>query len=362
MTCCNGSDSCSHRDQQEIQIEGIPKDVPNGLAEMCKARLREAIRELMELSGMEEVQLRVGNVASPKVPQPRSQGGGTGGQNRDEVSIEERAEQYQSRKPFFDFDFLVVPEDLRESLLSAIDLVTYENLVFDQWNLRSIEPFPRTALNLHGPPGTGKTLAAHALASYVQRPILMANYGQVESKFVGDGAKNVEALFFAAERDEAVLFIDEADSLLSRRLTNVTQGAEQAINSMRSQLLVCLEHFRGVVIFSTNLVENYDRAFETRVRNLYFPLPDYEARLQIWKRHLPAQLPLHQDVSIESLAKIEDVCGRDIKSAVLDAALRAARMGKGILDAGDLESAMQRVKQARVSGLDVGVPVTRADP
>jgi len=347
MSCCDGKENCSHQAPDEIVITGIPKDIPNGLAELCKARLREAVQELMELSGSSRLQLSVGNSPpAADVPKPRSSGGGN---TNDEPTIEERAEQYKSKTPFFDFEFLVVPDELRESLLSAIDLVTFEKLVFEEWNLRSIEPFPRTALNLHGPPGTGKTLAAHALASYIKRNILMANYGQIESKFVGDGAKNVEALFFAAERDEAVLFIDEADSLLSKRLTNVTQGAEQAINSMRSQLLVCLEQFKGIVIFSTNLVENYDRAFETRVQNLYFPKPDSAARVEIWRRHLPSQLPLGDDVSPDQLAEVGDVCGRDIKSAVLDAALRAARQGKKELCANDLSAALLRVKEARVN-------------
>ncbi len=101
------------------------------------------------------------------------------------------------------------------------------------------------------------------------------------------------------ERDNAILFIDEADSLLSRRLTNVTQGSEQAINSMRSQLLICLERFRGVVIFATNLVENYDKAFETRVRHVHFLLPDEQGRRDIWRRHLPARLPLAPDISLD---------------------------------------------------------------
>ncbi|MBR8840228.1 MAG: AAA family ATPase [Stigonema ocellatum SAG 48.90 = DSM 106950] len=56
-------------------------------------------------------------------------------------------------------------------------------------------------------------------------------------------------------RDNAVLFIDEADSLLSKRLLHVTQGSEQAINSIRSQLFICLEQYQGIVIFATNLVE-----------------------------------------------------------------------------------------------------------
>lgn len=347
MACCNDQENCTHQQIGEISVEGIPGSVPKGIADLCRARIQEALQELIELAGPQELSLTVGNVApKPRIPQPRS-GESTGAPQDPELSVEERAKQYQSKNPFFDFDFLVVPDDLRESLLSAMDLVRLEDLVFGRWNLRAIEPFPRTALNFHGPPGTGKTLAAHAMAGYVGKPIMMANYGQIESKFVGDGAKNVEALFYASERDGAVLFIDEADSLLSRRLTNVNQGAEQAINSMRSQLLVCLEQFKGIVIFSTNLVQNYDRAFETRVRNLYFPMPDRAARRAIWRRHLPPQLPL-SGVDLDELADIEDLCGRDIKNAVIDAALRAARASQDAITGQDLSRAVDRVKSARV--------------
>ncbi len=365
MACCNDSQNCSHHDEEEstakktdltsIRVEGIPASVPKGVAEICKARLTEAVDELLELAGSREVLITVGNSAPPsQPPQPRATG--SAAKRGDEPSLEERAEQYKSIKPFYDFEFLVVPHELRESLLSAMDLARLETLVFDEWNLRAIEPFPRTALNFHGLPGTGKTLAAHALASYIGRPILMANYGQIESKYVGDGAKNVEAIFFAAERDGSVLFIDEADSLLSKRLTNVTQGAEQAINSMRSQLLVCLELFKGTVIFSTNLVENYDRAFETRVRNIYFPMPDEECRRRIWSKHLPKQLPLKADVSVDDLARIPELCGRDIKSAVIDAALRAARADAKSIGQNDLLNAVERVKSARIQNAQVREP------
>ncbi len=350
MACCDDKETCTHQQPAEVTVSGIPSTVPKGIADLCSARLREAIEELVELAGPHELNIRVGNSGeAAQPPRPRSESAGASAPPGDEeLSVEERAKQYESRAPFYDFEFLVVPDDLRESLLSSMDLVRLEDQVFGRWNLKSIEPFPRTALNLHGPPGTGKTLAAHAMASYIGRPILMASYGQIESKYVGDGSKNVQAVFFAAERDEAVLFIDEADSLLSRRLTNVNQGAEQAINSMRSQLLVCLEQFKGIVIFSTNLVQNYDRAFETRVRNLYFPLPDRRARLEIWRRHLPRELPLQPDVNLETLAGIEEICGRDIKNAVIDAALRAARAGRPALALRDLEAAVGRVKSARV--------------
>lgn len=341
--------------EKEIRISGIPKFIPQEIVEDCSSRITDAVKDLLFRSGMKKIDLRIGNEngrsGTVEVgPHGELASSGASSSSPDEMTIEERARQYVSRAPLFDFNFLVVPEEVRESLLASVELVLLEELVFDRWNLRSIEPFPRAALNFHGHPGTGKTLAAHAVASYLNKPILMASYAQVESKYVGDGSKNVESVFFAAERDEAVLFIDEADSLLSRRLTDVTQGAEQAINSMRSQLLICMEQYRGVVIFSTNLVENYDRAFETRMRHIQFPMPDAEGRRQIWLRHLPRELPLAGDVSVEALSEIDDVCGRDIKNAVIDAALRAARNRSARLGQQDLIAALNRIKVARIRG------------
>jgi SpoVK/Ycf46/Vps4 family AAA+-type ATPase len=349
---------------RDIRVEGLPDFIPHSAAESCKAKLTEAINELLNFTGLEDLNVIVGTPARGRPPKTSRTRTGSSVQGRydDELSLLERAAQYVSRAPLYDFDFLVIPADVRETLLSAVDLMRLEQQVFERWNLRKIEPFPRTALNFYGPPGTGKTLAAHALASYVGRPILAASYAHIESKFLGDGPKNVEALFSAAERDNAVLFIDEADSLLSRRLTNVTQGSELAVNSMRSQLLVSLEHFHGVVIFSTNLIENYDRAFQTRMRHIRFSMPDREGRLQIWQRHLPAELPLGEEVNLEELASIEGVCGRDIKNAVIDAALRAARSDKDKIDREDLLQAVERIKQAGAALAGLGSPGAVADP
>ena len=230
-----------------------------------------------------------------------------------------------------------------------MNTVEVEALVFDSWGLRRIEPFPRAALNFHGKPGTGKTMAAHALADRIRRPILAASYAEIESKYHGDGPKNVKALFAAAENADAVLFIDEADSLLSKRLENVTQGSEQAINSMRSQLLICLEQYRGVVVFSTNFVKAYDRAFETRVRNIEFPMPTANGRRDIWRRHLLPSLPQASDVDALWLAEnVDDVCGRDIKNAVIDAAVRVAIDKRAEVSRADLVAAIERIKRSRV--------------
>lgn len=213
----------------------------------------------------------------------------------------------------------------------------------------------------HGKPGTGKTLTAHAIAHSLGKPIIVASYAQIESKFLGDGSKNVEALFHAAERDNAVLFIDEADSLLSKRLTNASQGSERAANSMCSQLLICLEKFKGVVIFATNLVENYDKAFETRVRHIHFPMPNEQARYSIWQNHLPPELPLSPSFCIEQLAKIDDICGRDIKNAVIDAAVRTARNDVCVIQTKDLIDAINRIKSSRIASSSIGRKLDREE-
>lgn len=268
--------------------------------------------------------------------------------NKEELTLEQRASSYSAQQPLYDFDFLIVPDEVKQKIVSSIARIQLKKKIFNEWNLKSIEPFPRTALNFYGKPGTGKTIAAHAIASYLERPITIASYAQIESKFHGDGPKNVEALFWAAERDRSILFIDEADSLLSKRLTNVTQGSEQAINSMRSQLLICLERFEGIVIFATNLVENYDTAFESRVLSIHFKTPNEKNRRDLWQRHLPAKLPLASDVSVLELAK-EDLSGREIKNAVIETASRVAFLGKDIITQSDLLNSIELITESRIS-------------
>jgi SpoVK/Ycf46/Vps4 family AAA+-type ATPase len=338
--------------QRDIRVYGFPESASAASIAVCRSRLLKAVGELLDETGIEEVRLRIGSLAwlQSEVRGESRHRQGTAGNaaDHDDMPKEVRAQRYKAAPPLYDFDQLVVPTSVKEELIAAVELVRAEAKVFDEWGLRKIEPYPRTALNLYGPPGTGKTLAAHALANYLGRQILPASYSQIESKFHGDGPKNVDALFHAAEREEALLFIDEAESLLSKRLVEVTQGSEQAINSMRSQLLVCLERFRGVVVFASNLVASYDKAFATRVRSIYFPLPDETCRREIWKRHLVPQLPVEPGTSIDRLAKSEDVCGRDIKNAVIDAAVRAALANRATIAEDDLLESVERIRRARI--------------
>ncbi|NES65445.1 MAG: ATP-binding protein [Okeania sp. SIO2D1] len=335
-----------------LVVQGIPSQVPEDVAFVFRSRLFTAINKLLDETNLEDIQITVGaKLTTQKNGQKSADGSKDTTENKSnyDLSPEDRAQKYKPTQPLFNFEQLVVTKEVEEDLLLAVDLIELESKVFDEWGLRQIEPFPRTALNFHGKPGTGKTLSAHAIASKINRPILVASYAQIESMYHGEGPKNVEAIFMAAERENALLFIDEADSLLSKRLTSVNQGSEQAINSMRSQLLICLERFRGVVIFSTNLVQNYDKAFETRVRHVNFPMPDEICRQKIWAKHLPDKMPKAENVSLAELAKIDDVCGRDIKNAVIDAAMRAARQRKNQLELTDFINSIEGIKKSRIN-------------
>lgn len=327
---------------QIIEITGIPDSTSDSVAAIFRSRLDKATRDFVAHQRLGELNVNVRHGSPP----PHSV-------RKADISEAEREKsksvvpEYLSRDPLYTREFLVVSTEVREQLESAMQIIALQPLLFETWGLNEIEPYPKSALNFHGPPGTGKTLAAHAVAAATARKIICASYADIESMYHGEGPKNVTALFKAAEASNAVLFIDEADSLLSKRLTNVTQGSEQAINSMRSQLLICLDNFKGIVVFATNLVSNYDPAFDTRVRHIHFPAPDRETRVLLWKRHLPGRLPLGE-ICLESLADgSEGMVGREIKMAVIDAAVAAARAGRRQVSQGDFIAAIEATKQAR---------------
>ncbi len=266
-----------------------------------------------------------------------------------ELDYANRAKAYTPVEPAYSFDRVILPEDVLEKIESAINILRYERKVFDEWGLYEIQPNPSSSLSFFGPSGTGKTMAAEAIAQKLGKKILKVSYADVESKYHGEGPKMVKAIFLAAKNEDSVLFFDEADSLLSKRLTNVSQGSEQAINSMRSQLLICLEEFRGIVIFATNLVVNYDNAFLTRLINVEFKRPDADTRKKIWDVHVKSaanhrlNIPLATDVDTKALAEKYDFAGREIRNAVISACVNAAMQEMDIVTQNDFIKACDKI-------------------
>lgn len=210
----------------------------------------------------------------------------------------------------------------------AIGAMRHHKTIYSDWGFGTVDPMGRNMiLNLYGPPGTGKTLAAEALAGTLGLPYIHLGISELESKFVGETAKNISVAFGTAASEGALLFFDEADTLLGARLSSVTQGIDNEINAMRSTLLIELERFEGIVVFATNFARNYDSAFVSRIRyHVEFKLPGYEERLKLWARLLVPGVPLAEDRSAmieRGAAASEGFSGREIRTVMRTAFPRA---------------------------------------
>ena len=251
-------------------------------------------------------------------------------------------------KPRYTFDQIIIPDDTRRQIMDALAVVRHRELVYDTWGFSQCDPTPNSILSFYGPPGTGKTMCAHAIAAYLQKPLLAFNYAEIESKYVGEAAKNLKKAFATATEMDAVMFFDEADSFLGKRVENVQSGNDQSLNSQRSQMLILLEEFRGVVIFATNLQTNFDKAFESRIlAHIKLDLPKREARAAILRGLMPERLPLAAPMTDDDLLavsdKMEGLAGREIKQAVKQLLFRkAAEDGaEARISADDLTAAME---------------------
>ena len=221
------------------------------------------------------------------------------------------------------FDDVVLPERTLRALNHALALVRKHALIFRQWGLAERHTTGLgLAFHFAGPPGTGKTICAEALANTLSRKLLVVRYAELESRWVGQPAKHVASVFRSAERQDAVLFFDEADAIAGRRFTSMQAAVEREANSVVNVLLHELETFPGIVIFATNLAANMDPAFERRIRtHIMFEMPNVDERERIWRVQLhPRKTPLAEDVDFRALAEAYPRSGGDIKNAVLKAA------------------------------------------
>ncbi len=224
------------------------------------------------------------------------------------------------------FADVVLPPETRRTLDEALAQVRNHALIFSRWGLGERHGSGLgLAFNFAGPPGTGKTICAEAIAHELGMKLLVVDYAEVESMWLGETPKNIVASFRAAAEQRAVLFFDEADAIASRRSSGrLPQDRES--NTTVNVLLHELEEFNGVVIFATNLAANFDPAFERRIRtHVRFDMPGVAERESIWKVQIhPGKTPLADDVDFHDLAERFALSGGDIKNAVLKAAAAAA--------------------------------------
>lgn len=233
---------------------------------------------------------------------------------------------FEPREPRYALEDAVLPERTLKAVLDALAARELEDLVFGTWGLGAGRAHTRrVGINLYGPPGTGKTMVAHGIAARLGKRILVVDYADIESKYVGDTPKNLSVAFGVATEEDCVIFFDEADAILSRRLTSMQNATDTSVNQTRSVLLTLLNDFEGVAIFATNFIENYDPAFMRRMlAQVRFELPDLACVERLLSGMMPPAMPT--DASPAGLARAAvGLSGGELANAVLLAALRGAR-------------------------------------
>ncbi|MFI8327067.1 ATP-binding protein [Streptomyces sp. NPDC085529] len=171
-----------------------------------------------------------------------------------------------------------------------------------------------------GPSGTGKTLAARLIAGELGYPLYRVDLASVVSKYIGETERNLDAVFTAAERTDAVLLFDEADALFGKR-SEVQDARDRYANLEVAYLLQRMENYDGLAVLATNLLHHLDEAFSRRLSFIvHFPFPEARERELIWRAVWPDELPRTADVDFATLAERYPLSGGHIRNVVVTAA------------------------------------------
>ena len=146
----------------------------------------------------------------------------------------------------------------------------------------------------YGSPGTGKTETVYQIARECGRDLFIVDVSQIKSCWVGESEKNIKDVFdkyracVSGGGTVPILLFNEADAIFGIR----QQGAERAVdkmeNSIQNIILQEMEDLDGILIATTNLTENLDKAFERRfLYKVRFERPSVEVKCSIWKSMLP---------------------------------------------------------------------------
>jgi SpoVK/Ycf46/Vps4 family AAA+-type ATPase len=212
---------------------------------------------------------------------------------------------------------------------------------------------PRQRVLLAGPPGTGKTMSASALAGELKLPLYSVLLHGLISKFMGETASKLNAIFEAVRNQRGVYLFDEIDALAASRDSDNDVGeARRTLNSF----LQFMEEDTGpsLIVATTNLPRILDKAILRRFDLvLMYELPNAEAMQKAMSRRL-----LGFDVSTiqwdEVVEQAHGLSSSDVVQAAMDAARRAVLNSKTSIGSTDLLHSIGRRKDLQALGTDIG--------
>lgn len=271
-----------------------------------------------------------------------------------ENSTTEKDSSFIAIDPEWTMDEIVLDDATKSKLNDAIEFCKHRRRIVEDWNLKRFLKGSGgcTGINMYGKPGTGKSIAAEAIAKASSKRMIKVDYSEIQNEKWGGTEKKLTELFETAKVLDAIIFFDEADGLLGKRQSS---GANSETNNqIKSHLLTLLDSYNVIVVFATNLFENYDRAFFRRILfHINFPLPEKNQLISLWKFHLGDDsqggnvVPRVENFSFEELAiTSEGISGGDIKNLTLKSCIRLVSRNIVALDNSMLAEEIEEYKQS----------------
>lgn len=263
-------------------------------------------------------------------------------------NIVKQSEIFELVEPQTDIDDVVLNAQTKELLNTILKQVDKRAIArLSSWGIKSRRGVDAKII-FYGLAGTGKTMSALSLAKSLKKQVLSFDCSKILSKYVGESEQNVRKIFdvydeiCAKSKTEPVLLLNEADQFLSSRLSGGLGGSEQMHNQMQNIFLERIEKFNGVLIATTNLLQNIDTAFSRRFDyKIEFKKPGLKQRLEIWRKIVPQNASFEADFSLEALANYE-LSGAQIALVMKNTALKVAIRERAIFSLSDFEAEIKR--------------------
>ena len=211
------------------------------------------------------------------------------------------------------------------------NLLSQENLPDVQKRLEELGMRKGFACLFYGAPGTGKTETVLQIAQKTGRDIMQVDIAGLRDKFVGESEKNIKEVFsryrYLCKHSDVmpILFFNEADAIMNKRTENISHSVDKMDNAMQNIILQELEELDGILVATTNLTSNLDKAFERRfLYKVEFHKPDTEVKSLIWSSMM-------KDISSEDahqLATLFDFSGGQIENIARKSAINYVLSGK----------------------------------
>ncbi len=212
---------------------------------------------------------------------------------------------------------LFFPKDIQRQVDELGSFLQPENLQKIQERMKEKGFRNGFACLFYGGPGTGKTETVYQLARQTGRSIMVVDVPRIKSKWVGESEKNIKALFdryreqVKRAKVTPILLFNEADAIIGIRKNGASSAVDKMENSLQNIILQEMETLDGIMIATTNLQQNMDKAFERRfLYKIKFEKPTEEARASIWR----SMIPELSDLDVHTLASKYDFSGGQIEN------------------------------------------------